>query len=156
MSEPGDTTHKYWAIRELLAHYKRLPPAPVPPNSSKAAYGRVELAHRLTLPEYLRAAAAAPAPVPIPASAQGPAFVDSALPRSMESLGLWRGFLLYQWPAPAPGSQSPSQPPPPQSAGRTPLSVALPLRGALWITGVRDRAYVFDQNWALLGAPAPL
>ena len=28
----------------------------------------------------------------------------------------------------------------------------MPLRGALWITGVRDHAYVFDQKWLLLGS----
>ena len=137
MSEAGDTTHKYWAIRELLAHYKRLPPAPVPPNSTKAAYGRVELVRQLTLPDFLRAAS------PPPAS------VDSALPRSMESLGVWRGFLLYQWPTPSSDTEAESE----KEAEAEPESAPpLPLRGALWITGMRDRAYVFDQNWLLLGA----
>jgi len=41
LSEAGDLTPKYWAVRETIGKYEPLPAMEAPTNSSKAAYGQV-------------------------------------------------------------------------------------------------------------------
>jgi beta-galactosidase len=43
ISEAGDTTEKYFAIRNAISKYLPLPQIPVPANSSKIAYGQVQM-----------------------------------------------------------------------------------------------------------------
>jgi len=45
MSEAGDLTAKYWAIRDVVAKYLPLPDGPAPVNTTKAAYGPATLEH---------------------------------------------------------------------------------------------------------------
>jgi beta-galactosidase len=43
MTEAGDTTDKYLAIREAISKYLPIPKVPIPANSTKAAFGRVQM-----------------------------------------------------------------------------------------------------------------
>ena len=114
LTEAGDTTQKYMAIRALLSQLKPVP-AHAPPNTTKTAYGVVSLAsRRLSLPELLRAGG-------------GRLLAESARPQRMEALGVWRGFVLYQW-------SDPSR-----------------VRSGALSAVVHDRAYVYDQNWKGIG-----
>ena len=45
ISEPGDITDKYMAIRSAISKYLPLPQVPIPANSTKVAYGRVQMAY---------------------------------------------------------------------------------------------------------------
>jgi len=45
ISEAGDLTEKYWAIRDVVGKYLPLPDGPGPANTTKAAYGTVPLQH---------------------------------------------------------------------------------------------------------------
>lgn len=40
ISEDGDTTYKYMILRDLFFKIKNQEPPPIPPNISKAAYGK--------------------------------------------------------------------------------------------------------------------
>ena len=43
LSEAGDPTEKYFALRKLVSKYLDLPPIPVPGPTPKSAYGKVML-----------------------------------------------------------------------------------------------------------------
>ena len=43
LSEAGDPTEKYFALRKLVSKYLDLPPMPVPGPTPKATYGKVRL-----------------------------------------------------------------------------------------------------------------
>ena len=43
LSEAGDPTEKFFAIRKLISKYEKIPPIPVPGPSPKAAYGQVTM-----------------------------------------------------------------------------------------------------------------
>uniref|UniRef100_A0ABM5GPV0 Beta-galactosidase isoform X2 n=1 Tax=Pogona vitticeps TaxID=103695 RepID=A0ABM5GPV0_9SAUR len=43
LSEAGDLTEKYFAIREVISMYKEIPEGPVPPTTPKFAYGDIPL-----------------------------------------------------------------------------------------------------------------
>ncbi|KAK8753118.1 hypothetical protein OTU49_002622 [Cherax quadricarinatus] len=43
VSEAGDPTEKYHAVREVISKYLVLPPGPVPPVPQKAEYGKIEV-----------------------------------------------------------------------------------------------------------------
>ena len=45
ISEPGDITNKYMAIRSAISKYLPLPQVPIPANSTKVAYGRIQMAY---------------------------------------------------------------------------------------------------------------
>lgn len=43
LSEAGDLTDKYFAIREVISMYRKVPDGPVPPTTPKYAYGAVRM-----------------------------------------------------------------------------------------------------------------
>lgn len=43
LSEAGDITEKYYAIRKVIGKYMPIPPGPVPPSTPKYAYGKVSM-----------------------------------------------------------------------------------------------------------------
>jgi beta-galactosidase len=45
MTEAGDTTEKYMAIRSAISRYLPPPQVPVPANSTKVAYGRIPMTY---------------------------------------------------------------------------------------------------------------
>jgi beta-galactosidase len=45
LSEAGDVTPKFMAIREAVSRYLPLPDIPVPTNSTKVGYGKVQMTY---------------------------------------------------------------------------------------------------------------
>lgn len=80
LTEAGDPTDKYYAIRESLSKLLGQPKEEVPPASKKRSYGKVILEEQSTLEEQL------------PAISQP---VKAAHPMTMEELGQNYGFVRY-------------------------------------------------------------
>ncbi|KAM9307685.1 beta-galactosidase [Gastrophryne carolinensis] len=53
LSEAGDLTAKYFAIREVIKKYKKIPEGPIPPTTPKFAYGEVNMEKVATVLEAL-------------------------------------------------------------------------------------------------------
>ncbi|KAK7465953.1 hypothetical protein BaRGS_00037491 [Batillaria attramentaria] len=83
LNEAGDTTMKYWAIRDIISKYVELPPQPVPPNTLKGNYGATQMTFVSTLQDAL--------PTLCP---EGP--VMSTYPLSMEEVKHYYGYILYR------------------------------------------------------------
>ncbi|KAH8243823.1 hypothetical protein KR032_010419 [Drosophila birchii] len=84
MTEAGDPTPKYMALRRIIARYLPLPNVPVPEPVPKRAYGTVRLAGCCTL---LSAEAR---------QCLSTGFVQSATPKTFEALGQYSGLVLYE------------------------------------------------------------
>nr|XP_014348528.1 PREDICTED: beta-galactosidase [Latimeria chalumnae] len=83
LSEAGDLTDKYFAIREIIKKHKKVPLGPVPPTTPKFAYGKVEMNKLGTLSEMLNKF-----------SFTGP--VKSVYPVNFVQLNQYFGFMLYR------------------------------------------------------------
>ncbi|OWA50335.1 Beta-galactosidase [Hypsibius exemplaris] len=83
LTEAGDPTEKYYAIRNLIGTYWPLPPGPAPVPSAKGAYGKVQLSYAGSLFDNLKAL-----------RPEGP--IRSAYPLSFEVLEHPYGFVLYR------------------------------------------------------------
>nr|XP_034310758.1 beta-galactosidase isoform X2 [Crassostrea gigas] len=83
LTEAGDITDKYIAIRQVISKYKQLPSMPIPKNTTKTAYGKVEMSFMATVQDAL--------PTLCP---KGP--IKSQYPLTMEAIGQWQGFVLYR------------------------------------------------------------
>ena len=94
LTEAGDTTTKFHVLRETIAKYEKIPDIPIPPNTSKFAYGKVQMTQLST---FLDA-------VPNLSAPNGP--VNSTFPLTMEQIGQSYGFILYQTQIPAEFAQS--------------------------------------------------
>ena len=94
LTEAGDTTTKFHVLRETIAKYEKIPEIPIPPNTTKFAYGKVQMTQLST---FLDA-------VPNLSAPQGP--VNSTFPLTMEQIGQSYGFILYQTQIPAEFAQS--------------------------------------------------
>ena len=85
ISETGDLTTKYFALRVVFKKYTNLPSGPVPKNVTKFAYGKVELENTNLLMDMI-----------------DHIFYDryhpirSEIPLSMSALGLSYGFVIYR------------------------------------------------------------
>ncbi|XP_061684759.1 beta-galactosidase isoform X2 [Syngnathoides biaculeatus] len=53
LTEAGDLTEKYFAIREVIKMYRKIPQGPIPPSSPKFAYGAVKMQQLQTVSEAL-------------------------------------------------------------------------------------------------------
>lgn len=82
LSESGDPTDKYWAIREVIGRYAELPDVPLPVASPKRSYGEVRLTERASLFASF--------------DRLGSAAVTSVYPETMEKLGQDYGFIWYE------------------------------------------------------------
>ncbi|MGH0191481.1 UNVERIFIED_CONTAM: hypothetical protein FKN15_065113 [Acipenser sinensis] len=49
LSEAGDLTDKYFAIRDVIKMYRKVPDGPIPPSTPKFAYGAVTMKPLLTV-----------------------------------------------------------------------------------------------------------
>ena len=94
LTEAGDTTTKFHILRETIAKYEKIPEIPIPPNTTKFAYGKVQMTQLST---FLDAAPNLSAP-------HGP--VNSTFPLTMEQIGQSYGFILYRTQIPAEFAQS--------------------------------------------------
>eukprot|EP01132_Coremiostelium_polycephalum_P005310 gene5310-6615_t len=83
ITEYGDTTGKYFAIREGLANFGANISMPVPPNSTKYAYGQVQITQASSLFSQYQSLSIGP-------------IYQSGKPLSMEELKGYYGFVLYE------------------------------------------------------------
>ncbi|KFP28764.1 Beta-galactosidase, partial [Colius striatus] len=83
LSEAGDLTEKYFALREVIGMYKQLPEGLIPPSTPKFAYGKVRLQQVGTVVEILDRLSSA-----------GP--VKSTYPLTFVQLKQYFGFVLYR------------------------------------------------------------
>ncbi|KAL6466600.1 hypothetical protein MHYP_G00244040 [Metynnis hypsauchen] len=83
LTEAGDLTEKYFAIRDVIKKYRKIPEGVVPPSTPKFAYGKVTMKKLQTVSESLDIL-----------SFSGP--VKSPYPLTFEDLNQAFGFMLYQ------------------------------------------------------------
>ena len=94
LTEAGDTTTKFHILRETIAKHEKIPEIPIPPNTTKFAYGKVQMAQLSTFLDV----------VPKLSAPHGP--VNSTLPLTMEQIGQNYGFILYRTQIPLQFAQS--------------------------------------------------
>nr|KAF6310459.1 galactosidase beta 1 [Myotis myotis] len=128
LSEAGDLTEKYFAVRDVIRKFEKVPEGPIPPSTPKFAYGKVALKKLKTVEEALN--------ILCPA---GP--VKSLYPLTFIQVKQYFGFVLYRTTLPEDCSEP------------TPLSS--PRRGVhdrAYVSvdgvpqGVLDRNYVTTLN----------
>ncbi|XP_047435660.1 beta-galactosidase [Mugil cephalus] len=83
LTEAGDLTEKYFAIREVIGMYQKIPEGPIPPSTPKYAYGAVSMKKLQTVTDALEIL-----------SFSGP--VKSVYPQSFNDLKQIFGFVLYR------------------------------------------------------------
>ena len=94
LTEAGDTGTKFHILRETIAKHEKIPVIPIPANTKKFAYGKVQMTR---LSNVLDAMPKLSAP-------HGP--VNSSFPLTMEQIGQNYGFVLYRTAIPKKFSQS--------------------------------------------------
>jgi len=92
LSEAGDPTPKYYAIREVIGRYAPLPDLPVPDPTAKANFGEVELIEQARLFDVLDEISRP---------------VQRVSPEPMEMLGQSYGFILYRTMVTGPREEAP-------------------------------------------------
>ncbi|KAM7419335.1 hypothetical protein PAMA_016449 [Pampus argenteus] len=83
LTEAGDLTEKYFAIREVIKMYHKIPEGPIPPTTPKYAYGAVTMKKLQTVSDALEIL-----------SFSGP--VKSVYPQTFIELSQAFGFVLYR------------------------------------------------------------
>ncbi|XP_030065111.1 LOW QUALITY PROTEIN: beta-galactosidase-like [Microcaecilia unicolor] len=83
LSEAGDLTEKYFAIREVIRKYKKIPEGPIPPSTPKYAYGQIALVKLNTVAELLNTLCQG-----------GP--IKSIYPLTFVQVKQYFGFVLYR------------------------------------------------------------
>ncbi|XP_074659674.1 beta-galactosidase-like isoform X2 [Tubulanus polymorphus] len=83
LSEAGDLTTKYFAVQKTISKYKRLPSVPMPKNTTKYAYGKVQLRLKSTVLNMLSTLSPKPP-------------VLSKYPLTMEQIDHYYGFVVYR------------------------------------------------------------
>ncbi|XP_033849501.2 beta-galactosidase [Acipenser ruthenus] len=83
LSEAGDLTDKYFAIRDVIKMYRKVPDGPIPPSTPKFAYGAVKMKPLLTVTDALDML-----------SSSGP--VKSIYPLTFIEMNQHFGFVLYR------------------------------------------------------------
>ena len=81
LSECGDVTEKYYAVRDVVKKYVQEDLPEVPPNRSKKAYGKVELTEIAGLFDNIERLSTP---------------IHSEVPKCMESYGQGYGYIAYQ------------------------------------------------------------
>lgn len=83
LTEAGDLTEKYFAIRDVIKMYQKIPQGPVPPTTPKFAYGTVAMEQLQTVSESLDIL-----------SYSGP--IKNMYPQTFIELNQAFGFMLYR------------------------------------------------------------
>uniref|UniRef100_K9J2B7 Beta-galactosidase n=1 Tax=Desmodus rotundus TaxID=9430 RepID=K9J2B7_DESRO len=83
LSEAGDLTEKYFAVRDVIRKFEKVPEGPIPPSTPKFAYGRVALKKLKTVEESLN--------ILCP---KGP--IKSLYPLTFIQVKQYFGFVLYR------------------------------------------------------------
>ena len=94
LTEAGDTTTKFLILRQTISKHEAIPVIPIPANTTKVAYGKVQMTQMSTFLEVL----------PKLAAPEGP--VNATFPLTMEQIGQNYGFVLYRTEIPKAFSQS--------------------------------------------------
>ena len=81
LSECGDTTEKYFAVRKVIEECTGVTPPPVPENRKKAAYGKIALTESAPL---------------LPQLDKISSPIHSDVPLAMEKYGIGYGYIAYQ------------------------------------------------------------
>ncbi|GFS06358.1 beta-galactosidase [Elysia marginata] len=84
ISEAGDITSKYYAVRDIISKYLPLPAMSVPSNTTKADYGPMPMEFVMTVQDALKYL-----------SPLGP--TKSEHPVSMEKIKFYYGFIMYRF-----------------------------------------------------------
>ncbi|XP_054896968.1 beta-galactosidase [Poeciliopsis prolifica] len=92
LSEAGDLTEKYFAIRDVIRMYRKVPEGPIPPTTPKYAYGSVKMKKLQTVLSAVEKL-----------SFSGP--VKSTYPQTFTDLNQNFGFVLYRTTLPVNCSQ---------------------------------------------------
>ncbi|EDO39870.1 predicted protein [Nematostella vectensis] len=93
LTEAGDPTEKYFAIREVVGKHASLPDIPIPPATPKYSYGTVEMKRGARMIDILSEL-----------TPGGP--YKSKYPQTMEELDQYSGFVLYRSQIPSMFTQS--------------------------------------------------
>lgn len=88
LSEAGDLTKKYFAIRDVIKMYRKMPEGPIPPTTPKYGYGTVGMKRLQTISDALEML-----------SFSGP--VKSIYPQTFIELNQAFGYVLYRTKLPA-------------------------------------------------------
>ncbi|GFO02595.1 beta-galactosidase [Plakobranchus ocellatus] len=83
ISEAGDLTPKYYAVRDIISKYLPLPKIPIPPDVPKAKYGKIPMTFVTTVQDSLHFL-----------TPEGP--YKSKYPVNMEKINFYHGFILYR------------------------------------------------------------
>ncbi|CAK6435724.1 unnamed protein product, partial [Pipistrellus nathusii] len=83
LSEAGDLTEKYFAVRDVIQKFEKVPAGPIPPSTPKFAYGKVVLKKLKTVEEALNTLCPT-----------GP--VKSVYPLTFTQVKQYLGFVLYR------------------------------------------------------------
>ncbi|XP_034544344.1 beta-galactosidase [Notolabrus celidotus] len=83
LSEAGDLTEKYFAIRDVIRMYRKIPEGPIPPTTPKFAYGTIVMKQLQTVSDALEQL-----------SFSGP--VKSMFPQTFIELNQAFGYILYR------------------------------------------------------------
>ena len=84
LTEAGDTTTKFRILQETIAKHEKFPYMPIPANTTKFAYGKVQMSQSATFLEAL----------PKLSDPFGP--VNGTFPLTMEQIGQNYGFIVYR------------------------------------------------------------
>ncbi|XP_013863170.1 beta-galactosidase isoform X2 [Austrofundulus limnaeus] len=94
LTEAGDLTEKYFAIRDVIRLFNKIPEGPVPPSTPKFAYGAVKMKKLQTVLDAVETL-----------SFSGP--VKSMYPQTFIDLNQVFGFVLYRTKLPVNCSETP-------------------------------------------------
>ena len=83
LTEAGDTSTKFTVLLQTIAEHEMIPVVPIPANTTKFAYGKVQMSQQSTFLEVVSKLAPS-----------GPVY--SAVPLTMEQIGQNYGFILYR------------------------------------------------------------
>ncbi|KAM4688348.1 beta-galactosidase isoform 2-T2 [Discoglossus pictus] len=83
LSEAGDLTEKYFAIREVIKKYKQVPEGPIPPTTPKFSYGEIIMHKVITVVDALDILAQYDA-------------IQSVYPLTFDQMKQYFGFVLYR------------------------------------------------------------
>lgn len=85
LTEAGDVTDKYLALRQVISKYVKTPPMPIPANTPKMAYGKIEMKFAGTVQDLLDK---------LRKPSQKP--VTATYPVYMQAFGQYQGYALYR------------------------------------------------------------
>ena len=84
LTEAGDTGTKFHVLREIISKHEKIPIVPIPANTTKFAYGKVQMTRMFSFLDVVHELSAPNGPV------------NTTFPLTMEQIGQNYGFVLYR------------------------------------------------------------